>query len=142
MWYVFAISSLPSLSYRSRHSLVILLCSTGTCNNGACTSNTCTGETCDTFGPCGPGGTCVCASTAEGTGFCVDGQTPCAGLAPCTTSTECGSGQICGVNSCCEVNVCVGATFCGGANANPNFLFNRGYGNAIIADRGQWAFLV
>src|SRR5271170_2665162 len=99
-------------------------CASGVCKNSACVSNTCTGETCETFTTCGPGGSCVCASTAEGTGFCVDGSTPCAGLQTCTTSGDCPAGEICGVASCCEINVCVGATFCGGDDA-AKFLFRK-----------------
>lgn len=108
------------------------VCPTGICANGACTSNSCTGQTCDTFGPCGPslqtGATtnCVCASTTEGTGYCVDGETPCAGLTQCKDSTNCGSGEICASQSCCGYNVCVGATFCGGSTTtSKRWLFGR-----------------
>ncbi|KAN0095700.1 hypothetical protein V8E51_016411 [Hyaloscypha variabilis] len=104
-------------------------CPSGSCINSACVSNTCTGETCETFTECGPGGTCVCASTAEGTGFCVDGSTPCAGLQTCGTSSDCPAGIVCAVASCCGVNVCVGATTCGGANATSaaKFLFRKDF---------------
>lgn len=118
-----------------------LQCATGVCANGACTSNACTGEICSTFGPCGPGGSCVCASTAEGTGYCADGNTPCAGLADCKDSTNCASGEICAVGSCCTRNVCVGATFCGGSGAaavTPRYLLQRSWQNATIADLGVW----
>lgn len=94
------------------------------CANGACTAGSCTGQTCDNFGPCGPGGSCVCASTTESTGFCVDGSTACTGLAACADSTNCASGEICAVNTCCGSPVCVGATFCGGGNSTS--LTSRG----------------
>src|SRR5262249_3335292 len=38
---------------------------------------------------------------------CVEGSTPCAGLADCTSSRGCGSGSICAVATCCGRNVCV-----------------------------------
>jgi len=103
-------------------------------------SETCTGETCETFTACGPGGTCVCASTAEDTGFCVDGSTPCAGLQTCTTSDDCSAGEICAVASCCEINVCVGATFCGGANATSTakFLFRKELDGPTIGHLYWW----
>ncbi|KAE9367437.1 hypothetical protein N431DRAFT_486551 [Stipitochalara longipes BDJ] len=102
-------------------------CPSGKCSNSACVSNTCTGETCETFTACGSGGTCVCASTVEGTGFCVDGTTPCAGLQTCGTSSDCPAGVVCAVASCCGINVCVGATTCGVANVTlaAKFLFMK-----------------
>jgi len=120
----------PHFLYASKWKTSLLMagqCASGVCSNSACVSETCTGETCETFTACGPGGTCVCASTAEDTGFCVDGSTPCAGLQTCTTSDDCSAGEICAVASCCEINVCVGATFCGGANATSTakFLFRK-----------------
>src|SRR5262249_5351467 len=113
------------------------------CVNGTCTSGSCAGQTCSTFGPCGPGGTCVCASTTEGTGYCVDGNTPCDGLATCETSLNCASGEICAVATCCEINVCVGATFCGGSGAadltTRDVLFmKRKWVNNTIAMQGNW----
>jgi len=93
-------------------------CPSRGCANGACSFNSCTGQTCDTFGPCGPGGSCVCASVTDGTGFCVDGNTPCSGLADCGTSADCPLGSICAVGSCCDRNVCVVSDQCGGYNAN------------------------
>ncbi|KAI9774371.1 MAG: hypothetical protein M1840_004265 [Geoglossum simile] len=89
------------------------VCPSGKCTNGACSSNTCTGQTCDNFGLCGAGGSCVCATTADNTGFCVDGSTSCGGLASCTLNSDCATGEICAVGTCCGGNVCVGATFCG-----------------------------
>lgn len=112
------------------------VCATGVCAQGACTSNTCRGETCATFGPCGPGGECVCASTAEGTGYCVDGSTQCAGLATCSDSADCASGLICAVATCCPNSVCVGATFCGSSDSSPSRLFRRDWANATIASHG------
>ncbi|KAH7124463.1 hypothetical protein EDB81DRAFT_890547 [Dactylonectria macrodidyma] len=112
-------------------------CVTGVCKFGACTSETCRGETCETFTTCGAGSTCVCASTAEGTGYCVGGQTPCLGLPDCETSDNCSAGQICAVQTCCQRNVCVGASFCGGSKgANAAALLLRSWQNATIANLG------
>lgn len=113
--------------FHDTDNAMYIQCASGVCENSSCVSNSCTGETCETFTACGPGGTCVCASTAEGTGFCVDGGTPCSGLQNCNLSSDCPAGQICAVATCCEVSVCVGATFCGGANATSSakFLFRR-----------------
>lgn len=69
----------------------------------------CAGQTCETFTTCNPGSPCsnpVCGSTAEGGGLCVEGATPCAGLADCGTSADCDPG-VCFVNSCCVRSVCV-----------------------------------
>jgi len=79
-----------------------------------CTTNPdpeCEGQTCATFETCTPGSpNCddngVCGSTAEGGGLCIDGSTPCAGLADCTTSADCPDG-LCFVDSCCVRSVCV-----------------------------------
>ncbi|KAH8908655.1 hypothetical protein BR93DRAFT_994235 [Coniochaeta sp. PMI_546] len=97
------------------------VCASGICNNGACSNPSCTGQTCATFSACGAGGSCVCGSTTDSTGFCVDGSTPCSGLPTCTGSSDCASGQVCIVGSCCGVNVCVGASFCGGNTARMIF---------------------
>lgn len=71
----------------------------------------CTGATCFTFIPCDPAGGCtdpVCTTTAEGGGVCVEGTTPCAGLASCSSSSECAGGGLCVVNTCCgAAGVCV-----------------------------------
>ena len=69
----------------------------------------CAGQTCETFTDCNPGSPCsapVCGSTAEGGGLCIEGATPCSGLADCGTSADCGAG-VCFVNSCCVRSVCV-----------------------------------
>ncbi len=83
----------------------------------------------------------MCASTSEGTGYCVDGSTPCDGLANCDTSLDCASGEICAVGTCCNVNVCVGATFCGGSNGNDvtaRGMLKREWANSTIASPGDW----
>lgn len=87
--------------------------------NGSCecTQNPnpeCQPATCSTFVPCtGSGcGAPVCGSTTEGGGVCVEGATPCAGLADCTTSADCSAG-LCLMQTCCGRNVCVPTTaFC------------------------------
>jgi hypothetical protein len=84
------------------------------------TTAACAGRTCTNFETCGPGGTCVCATTSEGLGFCVDGATPCAGLTACTSSAGCPSGQACVVNTCCgAAGVCVGPCPGGAGSAVP-----------------------
>ncbi|KAK0739617.1 hypothetical protein B0T21DRAFT_362959 [Apiosordaria backusii] len=101
-----------------------VVCDSGVCTNGACSLNSCTGQTCDTFTACGPGGSCVCASVTGGTGFCADGQTPCAGLADCDTNADCPRGSVCAVGTCCSRNVCIVADTCGGSTtAAPALLF-------------------
>ena len=81
--------------------------------------------------PVGPGDPCVCASAAEGTGFCVDGDTPCDGLPHCSSSSDCISGEVCAVKSCCEESVCVGQTFCSGSSLPSPFM--RDWRNATMA---------
>nr|XP_036575554.1 uncharacterized protein CTRU02_14473 [Colletotrichum truncatum]KAF6782143.1 hypothetical protein CTRU02_14473 [Colletotrichum truncatum] len=106
-------------------------CPTGSCTNGACSFNSCTGRTCSTFSQCGPGGDCVCASVTGGLGFCVDGTTPCNGLAGCGTSADCPLGSVCAVSTCCTRNVCIRTDRCGGFGGNipPN---------RLMAARGEW----
>ncbi|KAM7201230.1 hypothetical protein V8F20_004976 [Naviculisporaceae sp. PSN 640] len=111
-----------------------IVCDSGTCTNGACTVNSCTGQTCDTFTACGPGGSCVCASVAGGSGFCADGQTPCAGLADCATNADCPVGSVCAVGTCCSRNVCIVADTCGGSTTTPPALLFRPRGVTWIDD--------
>jgi hypothetical protein len=89
-------------------------CPSGTCTNGACAFDSCKGSTCGSFSACGPGGSCVCGSTSSSQGFCVNGDTPCNGLAGCGSNTDCPLGSVCIVGSCCGRNVCVATDFCGG----------------------------
>lgn len=83
----------------------------------------CAGQTCSTFTTCNPGSGCVdpvCGSLAEGGGICVEGRTPCFGLADCTTSADCGSG-LCFVDSCCGRPVCAPpSAFCPDIGANQS----------------------
>lgn len=85
----------------------------------------CAGQTCGTFTRCNEGGSCstsgVCGSTAEGGGLCVNGNTPCGGLADCSNgSGDCNPGDICLVSSCCGRPVCVPqAQFCSSPSAAP-----------------------
>jgi len=113
-----------------------LVCASGTCTNGACLNPSCSGETCATFGPCGAGGSCVCVTDASSSGFCVDGNTPCGGLASCGADSDCATGEVCAVGTCCGVNVCVGATFCGGSVTRR--LFRRDWTNATIGHPAVW----
>ncbi|KAG4419652.1 hypothetical protein IFR04_007249 [Cadophora malorum] len=111
-------------------------CSTGTCTNGVCATTGCTNlGTCENFSACGAGGSCVCASTSDNTGFCVNGDTPCSGLPDCNTSADCALGSVCAVGSCCTRNVCIAGDSCGGSNL-PKFLFARDALNATIANKG------
>ncbi|KAJ6782330.1 hypothetical protein PWT90_07802 [Aphanocladium album] len=110
-------------------------CPSGQCTNGACVTEGCTGSTCDNFSPCGPGGSCVCASITGGKGFCVNGATPCAGLADCGTSADCPLGSVCAVGSCCGRNVCIGQDYCGGFSS-PN---KRGWSELTLGERMNMA---
>ncbi|KAH6718843.1 hypothetical protein BKA61DRAFT_669186 [Leptodontidium sp. MPI-SDFR-AT-0119] len=111
-------------------------CLSGSCTNGVCVATSCTNQgTCETFTTCGAGGSCVCASTTDLTGFCVSGDTPCAGLADCVTSEDCALGSVCAVSSCCVRNVCIASDACGGASV-PKFLFGRDSTNATIGHKG------
>ncbi|OAR00545.1 hypothetical protein LLEC1_00496 [Akanthomyces lecanii] len=109
-------------------------CPSGACTNGACSFNTCTGSTCGAFGPCGPGGSCICASITGGLGFCVNGNTPCSGLAACGTSADCPLGSVCAVGTCCEVNVCITTDACGGLQKQQK----RGWLNATLGEPTRW----
>ncbi|OAA56414.1 Phospholipase A2 [Cordyceps fumosorosea ARSEF 2679] len=109
-------------------------CPSGSCTNGACSFNSCTGSTCGSFGSCGPGGSCVCASITGGKGFCVNGQTPCSGLADCGTSADCPLGSVCAVGTCCQRNVCITTDACGGFTKPQK----RGWVNATIAEPVRW----
>ncbi|KAF2472175.1 uncharacterized protein BDR25DRAFT_302932 [Lindgomyces ingoldianus] len=117
-----------------------VVCASGTCSNGACSLNSCSGQTCSTFGPCGPGGSCVCASIVDGTGFCVSGTTPCSGLADCATNADCPLGAVCAVGTCCTRNVCIVQDTCGGSSP-PAALFAREWDNVAndtIGRRAIW----
>ncbi|KAM7190055.1 phospholipase A2 [Naviculisporaceae sp. PSN 640] len=108
-------------------------CPSGACTNGACSFKTCAGSRCGAFGSCGPGGSCVCASITNGNGFCVNGETPCDGLASCGTSADCPLGSVCAVGTCCQRNVCITTDQCGGFNSK----IKRAWVNATIAQPGN-----
>ncbi|KAJ4291373.1 hypothetical protein N0V88_005966 [Collariella sp. IMI 366227] len=112
-----------------------VVCDSGVCTNGACSLNSCTGQTCDTFTACGPGGSCVCASVTGGSGFCADGQTPCAGLTDCETSTDCPVGSVCAVGTCCTRNVCIVANTCGGSSSPARLFRPRGVSFGSVGHR-------
>ncbi|KAJ4148571.1 hypothetical protein LMH87_003035 [Akanthomyces muscarius] len=109
-------------------------CPSGACTNGACSFNSCTGSTCGAFGSCGPGGSCVCASITGGLGFCVNGNTPCSGLADCGSSADCPLGSVCAVGTCCQRNVCITTDACGGLQKQQK----RGWLNATIGEPTRW----
>ncbi|KAB5549839.1 hypothetical protein GE09DRAFT_1127969 [Coniochaeta sp. 2T2.1] len=119
-------------------------CPSGTCTNGACSLSSCTGQTCDTFVPCGAGGSCVCASITDGTGFCADGSTPCSALADCATNADCAVGSVCAVATCCSRNVCISADACGllpqpGPRDVSDVLTGRStWTNATVGHREGW----
>lgn len=111
-------------------------CPTGSCTNGACSFNSCAGSSCGAFGSCGPGGSCVCASITNGNGFCVNGETPCAGLLGCGTSADCPLGSVCAVGTCCSRNVCITTDQCGGFDSKSKV--KRAWVNATIGEPGNW----
>lgn len=65
----------------------------------------CAGKTCTTFASCNGNANCICASTADGRGFCVPPGTPCG--APCGAGNSCPAGSICLINTCCGGPVCI-----------------------------------
>lgn len=77
----------------------------------------CAAATCQTFVACATASaSCtapVCARIAQtGNGQCVEGTTPCAGLADCSSQANC-PGGVCLSDTCCGRNVCVPSTkFC------------------------------
>ncbi|TID00345.1 hypothetical protein CH35J_006417 [Colletotrichum higginsianum] len=98
-------------------------CPSGSCVNGTCSFNSCAGQKCGSFGSCGPGGACVCASVTGGTGFCVNGNTPCSLLSSCDDNGNCPLGEVCAVDTCCGRNVCIRTDSCGGFNLPGSRLF-------------------
>jgi hypothetical protein len=89
----------------------------------------------------------VCAPITDGTDFCVNGQTPCAGLASCGTSADCALGFVCAVGTCCGVNVCITTDACGGFQSGNRMalcgdplsgLVGREWVNGTIAHKGRW----
>lgn len=84
-----------------------------TCINGACVSpNSCDGSDCF-GGRCGSDSdVCLCTSSVEGIGFCMDAfKADCESYAACGSSDECGDGLCLNVAGCCGGrNVCVPAS--------------------------------
>jgi hypothetical protein len=119
------------------------VCASGSCQRGACTSELCDGGVCEGFSQCGPGGSCVCASTSKETGFYVDRNTWCQDLADYNSSKDYPASQICGVGSYCQRNVCISATFYTASTSpgiNPSGMLMKGahHNNATIARLGTW----
>lgn len=72
----------------------------------------CTRKECGSYTLCNRGGSCyykgVCASTYDGGGLCVKGDTSCGLLLRCSNSGTCkGEGEICLADTCCGHPVCV-----------------------------------
>jgi hypothetical protein len=132
----------PSTQLQKVVILTARQCKSGSiCANGVCTASACTGKTCSTYTACGPGGTCVCGTTTAGKGFCVDGETPCQGLADCKEDMDCLGGQVCIEQSCCQRKVCVGPSFCGGASTSKRWAIGleaRSWVNGTIARPAVW----
>ncbi len=85
----------------------------------------CAAASCGSFVACAaPEAGCespVCVQVAEMGGQCVEGTTPCAGLADCTRSSQC-FGGVCAVNTCCGRSVCVPASaFCSSNGPAPQY---------------------
>jgi hypothetical protein len=83
----------------------------------------------------------VCASVTGGTGFCVDGNTPCSGLGGCGTSADCALGSVCAVGSCCGRNVCVSTDQCGGYTSSTRRglpLGEREWLGATVGHEAVW----
>ena len=81
------------------------------------------GQVCGTYAyDCGPQGHCVCFTTVEGDGVCIDDFFCDRPL--CSRSSECGAGQVCiGPENCCGVGICA-LRQC--TNGGPNPTGGRG----------------
>ncbi|WP_343732279.1 hypothetical protein [Duganella sp.] len=69
---------------------------------------TCAGGVCGAFPTCVGGGDCVCFTAPDGSGACIHGNTPCAGLPTCTSHDDCPPGY-----GCAGTNCCGGVALCG-----------------------------
>lgn len=86
---------------------------------GTQTCQTCAGSSCGSLPRCSATlPDCLCFSTPEGTGACIPGSTPCAGLTRCTSSTQCPPGFGCAATSCCGGNTGVCGPLC--SDVRPN----------------------
>lgn len=86
---------------------------------GTQTCQTCAGSSCGSLPRCSATlPDCLCFSTPEGTGACIPGSTPCAGLTRCTSSTQCPPGFGCAATSCCGGSSGVCGPLC--SDVTPN----------------------
>lgn len=70
------------------------------CGDQPCLS--CAGGACGNLPHCAANNPdCLCFTTPEGTGACIPGSTPCAGLRACNSSADCPPGYGCTKTSCC-----------------------------------------
>ncbi|KAK7518993.1 hypothetical protein IWZ03DRAFT_375192 [Phyllosticta citriasiana] len=125
-----------------------------------------TTSSCRHYTPCNlsPGSTnCICASSANGTGFCLDSDISCVGLSTCSRDADCvGGGSkkgataegewVCAVGTCCDSpNVCVRADICGAGGSggtrvargldvdvSVRGLKGRGFGKGLGLGVGWW----
>lgn len=70
------------------------------CSESTCPQS-CAGSSCGALPSCAGGADCLCFTSTEGTGACVHGSTPCAGIRTCVTSADCPPGSACLTTSCC-----------------------------------------
>ena len=86
---------------------------------GTQTCQTCAGSSCGSLPSCSATlPDCLCFSTPEGTGACIPGSTPCAGLSRCTSSAQCPPGFGCAATSCCGGSSGVCGPLC--SDVRPN----------------------
>lgn len=65
-------------------------------------AESCAGGACGNLPSCAANDPdCLCFTTPEGSGACIPGSTPCAGLKTCSSSSQCPPGYGCAVTSCC-----------------------------------------
>ena len=76
-----------------------------TCSAGQCKTPVapvvakCAASRCGAFVSCGANSQCACVATAESTGACIVGSTPCG--KKCSSSSDCDADQFCAINTCC-----------------------------------------
>lgn len=99
--YYSAVSSYGQGAYDDAQKLSCDCCPPGQCQ-------TCAGGTCGAFPACTGGGDCVCFTSPDGSGVCIHGDTPCAGLPTCTSNADCPPGY-----GCAGTNCCGGVALCG-----------------------------
>lgn len=100
----------------------------------------CRGATCGNFIACAEDPDCVCGTTAQGGGVCLDGTILCDNLVACTADNTCEDpNSVCFVGSCCGDPVCVPTSdFCAPSTGARHDNLTRGaqqFGSRTFAGR-------